>query len=136
MKTTIIRQWVSLPGTPQQVYRALMTTKGHEAFTGAPAKISGRVGGKFTAWGGYIHGVNVELVPGKRIVQKWRPSEETWPDDYYSTVRFTFAKTPRGTRVAFTHSGVVAAHAKHLASGWHESYWEPLRRYLSKGAAD
>jgi uncharacterized protein YndB with AHSA1/START domain len=123
---------VTLPGTPEEVYRALMTTKGHRAFTGAAARISPRVGGTFVAWGGYIHGKNLRLVPARSIYQTWRPSDPTWPRTYYSKVRFTLAKSPRGTRVTFTHSGVPAEHVGHLSKGWHESYWRPLRRYLSR----
>lgn len=134
-KTKTIRQSVLLPGTPQQVYDALMTTKGHEGFTGAPARISPREGGRFSAWGGYIHGENVELVPGKRIVQRWRPTESDWPKEYFSTVRFVLAAARGGTRVSFTHSGVLAQHAGHLADGWKESYWDPLRAYLSRPTA-
>jgi len=132
MKTGTIRQTVRLPGDPDEVYRALMTTKGHEGFTGAPAKISARVGGSFMAWGGYIHGENLKLVPGKRIVQSWRPSEETWPDDYYSKVTFALSKSGPGTILRFTHSGVPSDHVGHLTSGWKESYWQPLSKYLKK----
>jgi len=129
-RTRTIRQTVVLPGTPQEVYDALMTTKGHRAFTGAAARISPTEGGRFTAWDGYIHGINVELVPGRKIVQQWRPTEEDWPEDHYSVVRYLLAPVPKGTRVTFTHSGVPAQHAGHLAQGWKDHYWGPLRAYL------
>lgn len=131
-RTGTIRQVVRLPAVPADVYRALMTSAGHRAFTGAPARVSPRVGGKFVVWGGYIHGTNLKLVPGKLIVQSWRPSEDGWPEDYYSTVRFELAETPRGSRLTFTHSGVPTDHVAHLSKGWKESYWEPLRTYLRK----
>ncbi|MCI4318582.1 MAG: SRPBCC domain-containing protein [Thermoplasmata archaeon] len=131
MKVGTIRQTIVLPGTPKQVYDALMTTRGHKAFTGADARISTKVGGKFMAWDGYIHGANLELVPGKRIVQSWVPTDETWPEGHESKVRFDLIPTPKGTRVTFTHSDVPKEHVGHLASGWRESYWTPLRAYLS-----
>jgi uncharacterized protein YndB with AHSA1/START domain len=131
MKVRTIRQTVVLPGTPREVYNALMTSRGHKAFTGAEARISQKVGGKFMAWGGYIHGANLKLIPGKTIVQTWRPTDVTWPKAYYSQVRFELTKSPRGTRVKFTHSGVPVEHAGHLADGWKKSYWDPLRAYLS-----
>lgn len=132
LKTGSIRQTVLLPGTPGEVYAALMTTKGHEGFTGAPARISSRVGGSFEAWGGYIQGKNLELVPGKRIVQAWRPSEEGWPARYYSKVTFVFRPAGRKTRMRFVHSGVPSDHLDHLSLGWKESYWQPLAAYLKK----
>jgi len=132
MKTGTIRQTVKLPGTPEEVYQALMTTKGHAAFTGAPAKISPRVGGSIMAWGGYIHGKNLKLVPGKRIVQSWMPSEESWPEGHYSRVTFVLSKSGSRTTLRFTHSGVPTDHVGHLSSGWKESYWQPLAKYLKK----
>lgn len=131
MATRTIRQTVTLPGSPDDVYEALMTTRGHRAFTGAAARISGKVGGKFSVWDGYIHGENVELVPGKLIVQRWRPTEADWPEAYYSTVRFELSKVPKGTRVVFTHSGVLAQHAGHLAAGWKDHYWNLLKEFLA-----
>jgi len=132
MKTRTIRQSVFLPGTPEEVYAALMTTRGHEGFSGAPARILPKVGTTFVVWGGYIHGKNLELEPGRRIVQSWRPSEETWPQDYYSTVTYTLSPATGGTRLQFEQAGVLADHAGHLTAGWKESYWEPLRKYLQK----
>lgn len=132
MKTRTIRQTVVLPAPPAVVFQTLMTSKGHSAFTGAPARIQPKVGTTFTVWGGYIHGKNLELVPGKRIVQSWRPSEETWPEDYFSTVTYSFSRVPTGTRVEFVHSGVLPDHAGHLSSGWKESYWGPLQTYFAK----
>ncbi len=43
--------------------------------TGGSASINSDWGGEFEAWNGYIHGKNLELEPGKRIVQSWRTSE-------------------------------------------------------------
>lgn len=132
MKTGTIRQSVLLPASPMVVYRTLLTSKGHSGFSGAPARISPRVGSTFTVWGGYIHGKNLELIPGQKIVQSWRPSEETWPVDYFSTVTFSLAPVASGTRVTFLHTGVLPDHVGHLSSGWRASYWIPLRKYLEK----
>lgn len=131
MKVGSIHQTVNLPGTPRAVYNALMTTKGHIAFTKAKANISPRVGGKFMAWGGYIHGTNLKLVPGRTIYQTWVPSDPKWPKGHESRVRYSLTATPRGTRLTFTHSRVPTEHVGHLSSGWKESYWDPLRAYLS-----
>lgn len=132
MKTKTIRQVVSIRATPREVYDALMTSRGHRGFTGAPARVTPRVGTTFTLWGGYIHGKNLELVAGRRIVQAWRPSEETWPPTHYSKVRYLLRPTKTGTRIGFTHSGVPVDHAGHLSKGWKTSYWDPLRKYLEK----
>jgi uncharacterized protein YndB with AHSA1/START domain len=126
-----IRQTVWLPAPPEAVYAALMTTRGHRSFTGAPARISPKVGGTFMAWGGYIHGTNLKLVAGKRIEQSWRPTDETWPKGHLSKVSFSLSPSKGGTKLTFVHSEVPKEHVGHLSGGWKKSYWDPLRKYLA-----
>jgi hypothetical protein len=40
-----------------------MNSKKHQSLSGEPAKISRKVGGKFTAWGSHISGFNLVLKP-------------------------------------------------------------------------
>jgi uncharacterized protein YndB with AHSA1/START domain len=130
MNTKTITQTVTLPARPTEVYAALMEEKRHAAFTGAPAQIEPHVGGTVACYGGYIAGVNVELVPGKRIVQAWRSKD--WPKGCYSLVTFALAPAGRGkTKLSFTHVGVLAGDVKAKSSGWRTHYWEPLQRYLA-----
>ena len=42
-----------LPAPPEKVFRAWLSSEGHAAMTGSPARIEPRVGGAFTAWDGY-----------------------------------------------------------------------------------
>jgi uncharacterized protein YndB with AHSA1/START domain len=130
MKTRTIRQLVWIRAPPNAVYDALMTTRGYTDFTGAPARISGRVGGRFVAWDGYIHGTDLELVRGRTIVQTWRATEASWPPDHDSKVRYALTAFRGGTRIRFTHSGVPVEHAGHLAKGWKEHYWVPMKEYF------
>jgi activator of HSP90 ATPase len=130
MRTRTIRQTVLLPGKPEAVYEALMSSKEHGAFTHSATKISRRVGGRFTTGDGYISGTNLELVPGKKIVQKWRGAEEGWPEDHYSIATFALAAAGTKTRLTFTQTGVPSEYAEAIAQGWKDFYWEPLRAYL------
>lgn len=132
MKTKTIKQTVEFEGvTPQQVYDALMTSKDHTEATGAKAKVDGKAGGKFTAGDGYIFGSNVELEPGRKIVQKWRTTE--WPEGAEdSLVEFALAKSPKGTKLTLTHSNVPAEQAPDYAQGWKDFYWKPMKEYFAK----
>jgi uncharacterized protein YndB with AHSA1/START domain len=132
IKTRTIRQTVLIHAPPEDVYAALMTTRGHAAFTGAKARISPRVGGTFEAWDGYIHGTNLELVPNRKIVQSWRPSEEDWPEGHDSKVTFVLVPYRGGTRLTFYHSDIPSQHAGHLSEGWKSSYWVPLKAYVEQ----
>jgi activator of HSP90 ATPase len=60
--------------TPAMLYELFMDSAKHSAATGMPAKISAKVGGKWSAFGGMIHGKTLALVPNKMTVQTWRSS--------------------------------------------------------------
>ncbi len=125
-----ITQKVVVPATPAQVYAAFLDARTHAAFTGSPATCSARVGGKFTAWDGYIFGVNRELVKDRRIVQDWQTTE--WPEDAGpSTVEFTFEEVEGGTAIRMVHSKVPAEQADAYRQGWIDYYWEPLKAYFT-----
>jgi activator of HSP90 ATPase len=107
-----------------------MDSKKHAAFTGGKASISRMVGGKFTAYDGYAEGVNVELVPDKKIVQTWRADD--WPEGHYSRVTFSLTNAGGGTRLAFTQSDVLEEQYDDVAQGWRDYYWKPLKEMLEK----
>ncbi len=93
------------------------------------AEISPEVGGAFTIFGGHIVGRQLELVPNQRIVQAWRVVD--WKPGDYSIARFELTGQGSQTKVVFDHKGFPKGTAEHLASGWEEHYWEPLRKFLA-----
>jgi activator of HSP90 ATPase len=125
-----VHQEVKFAATPKQVYDALMRSKEHASFSGAPAKISPVEGGEFRCFGTSIEGRNVSLIPGKRIVQAWRISE--WDDGVYSIVRFELEKTKSGTKLVFDHTGVPSDALAGITSGWVEHYWDNLTKYFAR----
>ena len=131
VKVTEIKQKIVIPAAPEEVYKAFMDAKKHSAFTGSKATSSPRVGGKFSAWDGYISGRNLELEKGKRITQEWITTD--WPDNYPpSKLELTFKKTKQGTEITMIHSNVPAEQADDLAEGWNEFYWKPMKDYFTK----
>ncbi|MBC8045490.1 MAG: SRPBCC domain-containing protein [Fimbriimonadaceae bacterium] len=130
MKTKTIKQQIEFFATPVQLYNMLMDEKIHAAFTQAAAKISNSVGGKFTAWDGYISGKNIELIVGKKIVQEWTSTD--MPDGHISIITFEFAEQKKGnTLIKFTHENVPADQYDELLKGWIDFYWEPMKQYLA-----
>jgi activator of HSP90 ATPase len=118
-----------IPAKPDEVYDAWLSSKGHAAMTGSPAKVSAAVGGEFDAWDGYIHGKNLELVPKKRIVQAWRTSEfsANEPD---SRIEITLEPAGKETKLTLQHTG-LPPHGGQYESGGVESYIEPMKEYFS-----
>ena len=127
-----ITQRQLIPAKPMQVYEALINARKHAEFTGSKATCESKVGGKFTAWDGYISGRNLILEPGRRIVQEWKTTE--WPADYPpSNVEFTFKKCREGTELTMIHSKVPAEQADSYRQGWIDFYWKPLKQYFREG---
>jgi activator of HSP90 ATPase len=122
-----IHQEISFNASPDAVYRALSDSAEHTAFTGEPAQI-GADGEKWSAYGGKISGRNVELVPGKRIVQAWRAGN--WGEGVYSLARFELSSDGKGTKLVFDQSGVPEDARVHIDGGWHKMYWEKLAKHL------
>ena len=130
METKTIKQSVTIKAKPHDVYEALMDSKKHARFTGGKAVISREVGGKFSAFDGYSEGVNLELIPDKKIVQSWRA--EDWPEGHYSTATFALKEVAGGTNLAFTQTGVPEEFLDDIAQGWRDYYWAPMKEILEK----
>ena len=54
--TRAIQQSMKLAASPEELYRTFLDSKKHTAMTGMPAKISAKIGGKWSAFGGSIWG--------------------------------------------------------------------------------
>jgi activator of HSP90 ATPase len=128
MKTKTLRQSVLLKATPHAVYEALMDSKKHAEFTRSPAVIRREVGAEFSAFDGWASGTTLELIPDKKIVQKWRAAE--WPEGHYSTVTFELQAQGQETRLEFTQSDIPEDHYEELEAGWVEYYWDNLTAYF------
>lgn len=94
-----------------------------------PAEISRDPGGAFSVFGGYVTGLQIELVPNQRIVQAWR--SQSWKLGDFSIVKFEFIDQGTGCKVVLEHRGFPDRTAEHLAVGWRDNYWEPLQQYLN-----
>lgn len=120
-----------LPAIPEKVFRAWLSSDGHSAMTGSPAKVEPRVGGAFTAWDGYITGKTLELKPYTRIVQAWRTSEfsEDSPD---SRLELLLEPSKDGTKLTLIHSNIPADQADSYEGGWEDNYFNPMKEYFGK----
>jgi activator of HSP90 ATPase len=122
-----------LPATPEEVYDTWMSSEGHSAMTGSPAKISDQVGGEFEAWDGYIHGKNINLERGMLIVQSWRTSDFSDTEDD-SLIEINLKPVGDQTELTLRHSN-LPDHGMQYKDGWVESYFEPMKEYFSNNRA-
>jgi activator of HSP90 ATPase len=122
----------TIPAPPRAVYDAWLSSRGHRAITGgAKARISAKLGAKFTVWDGYITGRNLALVPGRRIVQSWRTTQfkKTDPD---SQIEVILRRAPRGTRLTLRHTNVPDGHTSYRDGGWQDNYFKPMKEYFRR----
>ena len=126
-----IHQEVTINASPEAVYGVLIGSEAFARMTGGrTADISSEVGGAVSMFGGDIRGVNVELVPGKRVVQAWRSFR--WPDGVYSIVRFELSPQGDDTKLVFDQAGFPAEAREMLEDGWAKMYWQPMNAMLAK----
>lgn len=130
MRTRTIKQTVTISAAPHVVYEMLMDSRKHSKLTGAPAKVSRKIGGAFTVYDGYAFGKNIELEPDARIVQTWSASD--WPEGSVSTISITLISVAAGCRITFVHSGLPAEHADSIKQGWIDFLMVPHERNVEK----
>jgi activator of HSP90 ATPase len=117
-----------IPCDPFNLYEAWLSSEGHANLTGSPANASDQVDGEFRAWDGYIWGRNLELEPGKRILQAWRTSEfdKSAPD---SLVEIRFEPSGKETKVTIRHWNLPADGTQYQ-QGWIDFYFSPMKAYF------
>ena len=129
--TPAIQQSVTLKASPRQLFNTFLDARKHSAVTGAPAKVSKKIGARFSAFGGQLLGRNLLIVPGRLIVQAWRSSgwKASDPD---SILILEFSKAKRGGRIDLVHVGVPGHDHNGVIRGWKKYYWTPWKRQLAK----
>ena len=121
---------IILPATPKKIYDAWLNGKEHTAFTGGKATASNKIKGKFTAWDGYISGVNIDLKEGKKIVQAWRTTE--FPDDALDSILEIglTAKAGGKTTLTLTQTNIPKGQGVKYKGGWKNHYLKPMQEYF------
>ena len=134
-KTDALRVSGVIPAEPDAVYKAWLDSKEHGEMTETPAaRITARVGGKFSAGGGYMRGTTLELGPPKKIVQSCRTTEfpEDAPD---SRLEVTLEKAEDGTKITIVQTEIPAGQGASYRQGWIDYYFTPMKRYFEARSA-
>ena len=121
-----------VPTDVETVFEAWLDGPTHSAMTGAEASCEPGVGGRFTAWDGYIEGRTLQIEAPSRIVQAWRTSH--FPEgSAESRLEVRFAREGGGTRVTFLHSDIPEGQGASYEQGWIDHYLDPMKAYFSAG---
>jgi activator of HSP90 ATPase len=130
-----IRLSATIPASPDRVYAAWLNAAEHSKMTGGKATFDPKVGGKHSAWDGYITGKNITLETNKRIVQTWRASDfpKAAGD---SRVEVLFELTKKGeTLLTIIHTELALGLGVYFTRGWNEFYFKPMKAHFKKVAA-
>lgn len=120
---------VKIKAKADDIYKAWLTSDGHSAMTGSPAKVDGRAGGDFTAWDGYIWGTFLELEQDRKIVQSWRTSE--FPEEAEdSRVEILLEEKGGETKITLVHTDIPEGQAESYKQGWEDFYFKPMKEYF------
>jgi len=124
-----IKQKVRFKASPETIYDLLADSRRRTEVTGRKAVMSDQVGGSFSTDGGQVTGVNVDLLPGRRMVQAWRRVD--FPEGIFSMAAITLAPTASGgTELVLTHRGVPKHLLDQIEDYWRHVYWAPIKAHL------
>ncbi|NND08475.1 MAG: hypothetical protein HKN87_19010 [Saprospiraceae bacterium] len=119
-----------IDATPKVIYKAWLNSEMHTKMTGGAASISDKIGEKFTAWDGYIEGINLALEPNKRILQSWRTSDFT-ENDEDSQVEILLEEVRGQTELILIHTK-LSEQGRQYIEGWENHYFQPMKKYFSQ----
>ncbi len=137
-----IHQQAAIAADPAQVYELLADAEALSALSGMSGQAGRSAGEEFAAFDGHVTGRQIELVPGRRVVQAWR--FPVWDDGRYSIVRFTLEPEDGGTVLVIDQDGepdgpdALGCHRTwhdHLDANWPTFYLTPLTTHFPAQAA-
>ena len=104
-----IKQTYLIKAPLSKVWQALTSQEVMEQWGAGPAKMDTTAGGRFSLWGGDIHGTNTKVVPEKVLAQDWYGHDH--PERMYQVI-FSFSANGEATVVYLRHDGVPDDEAK------------------------
>lgn len=110
----------------EEVFAALTNPFQIELWSGYPADMKPEAGYVFSLWEGDITGVNLEVVPNKRLVQEWFFGEQ----DEQSIVRITLKKAGGRTLLDLNHTNIPEDVYEEITEGWRDYYLGSVKSML------
>ena len=117
---------LEIAAEPEEVFAALTTPFQIELWSGYPADMKPEAGYVFSLWEGDITGVNLEVVPNKKLVQEWFFGEQ----EESSIVTLLLKKQGPKTLVELTHIHIPVDVYEEITEGWKEYYLGSVKNML------
>lgn len=117
---------LQIAADPEEVFTALTNPFQIELWSGYPADMKPERGYVFSLWEGDIAGVNLEVVPDKKLVQEWFFGE----NEEASVVTFKLKREGNGTLLTLTHTHIPEEVYEEITEGWKTCYLGSLKDML------
>lgn len=128
-----IKKHYHIKATAEDIFTALTTPLTIEIWTGASAVMQPVAGTEFSLWDGDISGMNLEIEPGKKIVQEWYfEDEEATPDENKSIVTIKLHSEGSSTDVELLHINIPDEAFDNIVEGWDKYYFKPLKELVEE----
>jgi len=114
---------------PEVIYKAWLNSEEHTKMTGGLAICSNEPKGKFTAWDGYISGVNISLIENEKIVQSWRTTDFK-KTDMDSELIIDLEETGEGCLLTLSHLNIPGEQSNYK-QGWIDHYFNPMKKFFN-----
>ena len=122
------KNYYLLKNTPDQVYLALTNSLTIQLWSGEEAEMKDEVGSEFSIFEGSISGKNLELEPGKKIVQQWYFGEQ----EEVSIVTLLLHPKKDFTSLELRHSNIPDNDYESIVTGWNEVYMNRLIEFYDE----
>ena len=119
------KNYYIIRSTPDQVYLGLTNPLTIQLWSGEEAEMEEKEGTEFSLFEGSIVGRNLELVPGKKIIQEWY-----FGDDEMESI-VTILLHPKGehTSLELRHNNIPKEDYDDIVSGWNDVYMSRLMEF-------
>ncbi|RUS21410.1 activator of Hsp90 ATPase [Endogone sp. FLAS-F59071] len=125
VNTTTLKDTIEFQTSAHELYETLLDLGRVQAWSRGPAIIAREPGSKFELFGGNVTGELVEVVPDKKIIQKWRL--KAWPKGHHSTVTFTFNELSESVNLYISQTEVPVGEKDQTQRNWTGYYWNPIK---------
>jgi len=132
VNTTKLEETIEFQTSAHELYETLLDLNRVVAWSRGSAIIAREPGSKFELFGGNVTGELVEVVPDKKITQKWRL--KSWPEGHHSTVTFTFDELSESVNLHITQTEVPVGEKNQTQRNWTGYYWNAIKSTFGYGA--
>ena len=128
-----IKKHYHIKATAEDIFTALTNPLTIEIWSGASAVMEPVAGTEFSLWDGDITGINLEIEPGKKIVQEWyfEDEEDSLPEDK-SIVTIKLHIEGNSTDVELLHINIPDEAFDNIVDGWDRYYFKPLKELVEE----